>query len=1103
VSEPSDAVARNDIATALDDNLFVEAGAGTGKTHELVGRIVNLVAAGADVRRIAAITFTEAAAAELRERVRERLAATAADIDLDSTRAERCATALAALDDAAIGTLHAFAQRILSEFPVEAGLPPGFDVLDEIESEIAFFERWTRWCDRMYTDASLARAITAASVLRIGTRQLANVARELNASWDLARGWEPTAEPVPDFDATDVLARIDEATVLASHCCVESDTLLRRLAEVAAVAHEVRGALDHLEAFELLADVPLGGSKNRGRKEAWRGAKDEVLGRLADAEAARVAAVDAVRTPAVRTLLGSVTRFVRVSADERRAEGRVEFHDLLVLAVDLLRDRPDVRARLHERYEYLLLDEFQDTDPLQIEIAVLVTATDDDAGTKPWWDCAVAPGRLFVVGDPKQSIYRYRRADIELFRRVRVVLGDAVDARRSLTTSFRSRPKILDFVNEVFAPLMLYDDPLQAPYAVLTADRGRCAATPEPVRTFGAAAPRDTDLDQLRRTEARELAGIVRRVRDEGWQVDDGFGAGGTRDARFADIAILLPTRATLPYLEEALEEADVPTRIESQSLVFATTEVQELLQVLQAIDDPVNDVAIVAALRSPGFACRDDDLVEFARADGTSWDYRVDPPQSLAPEQPVVAGMRALLELHERRWWDGVSELVERVIRGRRLLELAVERRRPRDHWRRLRFVADAARAYADRGGTSLRGFVEWAVGQAAEEARAVEVIVPEPDDDAVRVLTVHGAKGLEFPVVILTGLGLREQPRTGSVLFGESGPEVRVGSSDLAYLSDGFDHLREHEHEAWRAEQIRLLYVAATRARDHLVVSLHRREGDKCLAAHLADAATSRPELTGAAGPRTIRESVPPEDTGVAFDRDGWISARLAHIERARREPVVAATTLAQRAADDVDAGLAKAETDAADTPPWRRGRAGTAIGRTVHAVLQTVDLATGDGLDATARAQALAEGIPSREHEIRALVESVLRSATVQGASAPGVRCWREVPIAARVDGVLVEGFIDLLVEHGDGFTVVDYKTDQVSAEPDVARAVTRYTPQGAAYALALGVLLGRPVTRCVFVFARPDGAIEQEIADLAGAVGSVRGQVRALAPAGSTP
>ncbi|MEX0666619.1 MAG: UvrD-helicase domain-containing protein [Acidimicrobiia bacterium] len=1087
----ADLDARHDIASSLGENLFVEAGAGTGKTHELVGRVVGLVARGTDIRRLAVITFTEAAAAELRERVREQLAREAI-ASADAERRTRCEAALAAIDDAAIGTLHGFAQRTLAEFPVEAGLPPGFEVLDEIESDVAFTERWARFLDRLFADDATATAIATVTVLEIGLRPFEGIARTLGSSWDLAREWAPAPEPVPTFDPAPVLERMRAATALASKCGIEGDTLLTFLREVEARAHQVEAALDELEALELLMPKKLT-SGNRGKKDSWHGAKDEVVACLNEAEHARIAAIDRVRGPAVRTLLGAVAQHVRDSVEERRRDGRIDFHDLLVMSVELLRSSPVARARLHERYEHLLLDEFQDTDPLQIELAVLIASPDADSGSKPWSDCSVVPGRIFVVGDPKQSIYRFRRADIELYRLVGEVLGDREGTRRALTTSFRARPGIVAFVNEVFEPLMSDDTPLQALYHPLIPDRDPCAATPEPVRTFGTAAPKGTDLDQLRRTEARELAAIVRRVRDERWQVRDRAVDGGTRDAHFADIAILLPTRATLSYLEEALDEADVPTRIESQSLVFATAEVEELLHVLQAADDPVDEVAIVAALRSPGFACTDTELVEFARAGG-SWDYRVSPPPALPPDHAVVDGLGALLALHERRWWDGVSELVERVIRERRLLELAVERRRPRDHWRRLRFVADAARAYADRGGTSLRGFVQWAQRQADEEARAVEVIVPEPDDDAVRVLTVHGAKGLEFPVVLLTGLGLIEQARPGVVLFGDDGPEMQVGRQAVAYVSPGFEALKQREVEAWRAEQIRLLYVALTRAEDHLVISMHRREGDTCLGNHLAVAASSRPELTGSAAGRVTRDSAQDDEHDVVrTDRASWIAARHEQIATNRRAPVVAATTLARVAADAREPGLEKGETDATETPPWRRGRAGTALGRAVHAVLQTVDLATGDGLDATARAQALAEAIPGRESEIRALVESVLASSTVRTATVAGARCWREVPVAAPVAGTLVEGFIDLLIEDADGFTVVDYKTDRAPSEEALDTALARYSPQGAAYALALEAVLGRPVNRCVFVFARSGGAVEREVPDLRSAVAAVRAQV----------
>src|SRR5262249_36450147 len=171
------------------------------------------------------------------------------------------------------------------------------------------------------------------------------------------------------------------------------------------------------------------------------------------------------------------------------------------------------------------------------------------------------------------------------------------------------------------------------------------------------------------------------------------------------------------------------------------------------------------------------DELVEFPRGGGRG-DYRRATPEALPPDHPVVQGMAALRLLHDERWWQSVSETVEAIVRERQLLELAVTHRRPRDHWRRIRFFLDQARAYDAASGRGLRGFIEWVQQLADERARAVEIVVPEPDDDALRVLTVHGAKGLEFPIVILAGLNVTPPNRATPVLWNPDGSfEVRMG--------------------------------------------------------------------------------------------------------------------------------------------------------------------------------------------------------------------------------------------------------------------------------------------------------------------------------------
>ncbi len=837
---------------------------------------------------------------------------------------------------------------MLAEFPVEAGLPPGFEVLDDIQATIDFGQRWARFLDRVYDDPAFHRALTVVGALGFRMPRLAVLARLVHADWDRLADRHaettPVPPPVPTLDPAAALAALDAAAALASECRNESDKLLRHITDVvvpfrdAAARRARRGRRTRRAGRAADAHVPA-----TGQQRNWPD-KPAVQAALLAADDAVEAAIDTLVAPAIGGLLDAVTANVCESVEDRRRAGRLEFHDLLVLARDLVRDDPSVRAALHDRYRHLLLDEFQDTDPLQIELAVLIATDDAAAGTKPWSECSVPPGRLFVVGDPKQSIYRFRRADIELYHEVRDLFGE----RLTLNTNFRSRPERHRVRQPRVRPACSTPAPpgLQAAYDGLLASR---APDGPSITVVGGGQSKDTDLARLRRQEAHELAALIRRVRDEEWPVarrgPDGTEVTGP--ARYADVAVLLPTRATLPYLEQALEDAGVPARIESQSLVYATAEVQELLAILTTIDDPADEVALVAALRAPAFACRDDRLLEFRQAGGR-WDYRAAPPPTLAPTHPVVAAMEALRDLHEHRWWDTVSETVERVIRERRLMELAVARARPRDHWRRIRFVADAARAFADGGGTSLRGFVAWLAQQVDEEARAVEVVVPEPDDDAVRILTVHGAKGLEFPVVVLAGLGVGDRAQVPPVLWTADGtPEFQIGprarsGATFRYLSAGYAARADHEKHATLAEQVRLLYVAATRARDHLVVSLYHRVNDTSHASRMLEPVHAVPDLWLAAPPfePRAREAVPPPDPEPADADDGrrWSEQRARRIAtgaapsggrghrprprrrgvRQRRRPTTTSTRGKPKASDPRSAGAGAApRSDAPSTP------------------------------------------------------------------------------------------------------------------------------------------------------------------------------------------
>jgi ATP-dependent helicase/nuclease subunit A len=1175
-----DELARQRIRDDGDVTFIVEAGAGTGKTTALVGRVVRMVARGElAFHRLAAITFTEAAAAELRDRIGVELERGAIGQGptegLDDEARLRCRNALERFDDAAVTTLHGFANRLLAEHALAAGLPPRFEIADGVRASIDFRASWDRGFERILDDPDLSGWVRLGSIVGLKSAHLRGLARTFRDHPDRLAASRFDGPGLPAFDPSSVLTPLHAAIAERGRCDDESDRLAAHLDDLVPYVDTLARATDLLDLLDALANgsVPKL-STNLGKAKSWDGCGPRIKELLAEAEAARVRILTQARCAVIAPVAEAIREFTVDGARARKEEGTLEFQDLLVLARDLLRGHPEVRRAVAERYDHLLLDEFQDTDPLQMELALQITATiADDPAT-------VVPGRLFVVGDPKQSIYRFRRADLRVYARISGELaGDALALRQN----FRSVPGVIDWVNHVFTGHMASDDPgVQAVYTALIAARDPLPAAPVStgcgptapgpvVAILGGATDADT-VGEVRVHEGAAIANAVAAIVGDGWTVFDPA-LGVTRRARRSDVAILLPTRAALPTIEDALEAARIPARIESQSLVYASAEIRDLVAVLGAIDDPSDQVALVAALRSPAFACSDVALVEFHEAGGR-WNLMRPGAPDLPADHPVLESCAALRALHGARWWRTVSATVDAVVRDRRLLTLALAHNRARDRWRRIRFFQEQARAFVEDGGSSLGGFLDWAREQAEEGARVVEMVVPEPDDDAVRILTIHGAKGLEFPIVVIAGLNADDDTTPPNVLWDADGrPEICIGPRDNRFTTAGADALLDPEAEAALAERARLLYVAATRARDHLLVSLfHKPKQRRTAAARLlpflegaphvafdpepaldrtdraespdrapepavvpgAVAAVPEPAPTDAPAPgvdaplqldllaEPVREPArvgapvaAPVPAWIARGRSATVAAtRLAAHTETRVADADRADAAGARGAGDSDvegdlgrdAGTgggpgpvaddrdAKAEPDG-PRRAWQRGRAGTAIGRAVHAVLQSVDLADPDGVAAIAHAQSLAEGIPGREREIERLARSALGAPIVAEAVAGG-RFWREVPVATPIGDVIVEGFVDLLIETPAGLVVVDWKTDSVPDERAIDAAVERYTLQGAAYALVLEQVLGRPVVRCVFVFTRSPRALEREVTDLPAAVAEVRASIRHL-------
>ncbi|MEV6877800.1 UvrD-helicase domain-containing protein [Amycolatopsis sp. NPDC051128] len=1049
----ADQAARDMIATDLGCSLFVEAGAGSGKTTVLVRRIVALVTAGLPLPAIAAVTFTEKAAAELRDRVRVGLE------EAGQTRA------LDDLDGAAIGTLHSFARRILTEHPIEAGLPPLIDVLDEVGSRVAADRRWEDLQTRLLQDPAVAPVLRLGLAAGLTLDHLHTLAQQLDANWDLVEERIATTNSLepPRLNLTALRTRIATVTDCRGDCRDPGDKLLAQIHKLDQWLSDTGGA-DPADLLGLLTTLP--GPGNGGRAANWGGRpvvdgiKDEIKNIKADGAALRGHAIDRI----LRCLLPAIAADTLRAARQRAAAGRLQFHDLLVLARRLVRQSVPARTQLSRRYRRLLLDEAQDTDPIQIELAVRIAAG-QTATAHDWRHVAVPAGALFFVGDSKQSIYRFRRADIRTYLDARNTLGAPV----SLTTNFRATTALLGWINRVFARLITETPGAQPAYEALQPGSDDGHVRGPHVVVLGDDEHADGPSAEVVRTrEAHDVAGLVVRAVREGWQVRGR--AGEPRPLSLSDITILAPTRTSISGLEQALDQVAVSYRTEAATFVYSAPEVRELMLCVTAVDDPTDELAVVSTLRTPMFGCSDADLWRWKQARG-SWNLFA-PPVHDGVVADGLAQLRRWARLRSR--WSP-SKLLEDVLDRGRVLEAAVDSPHYRETWRRLRFVVDQARAWSEAEHGSLREYLRWAAGQAADSARVSETVLPETDADAVRITTIHASKGLEFPFVIVAGLSSPGAKTRPPVLWpADGGCEVKLGA-DLETL--GYRDADAAEKTIEDCEDIRLLYVACTRAKDHLAVSLHRG-GRACPAAVLAAACRGAGHENWAAP--DVLEPLDRRVRPAAAPLPGWpewTSNREVALANSRRREAESATDIAHgRASSPLPTfahhGLAKQPRDL-ELPAWAKGRYGTAIGRAVHAVLQTVDLTTGDGLDELAASQALTEGVADAAPDIATAVRAALDSPTVtRAATKPH---WRETYVGTIVDNVQVEGYVDLLYRDDDGLVLVDYKTDTAMS----ADALAAYEIQLRVYARAIEDASTERVVRSVLLFLRPTGALEHVI------------------------
>jgi ATP-dependent helicase/nuclease subunit A len=840
----ADQAARDVIANALDDTVVVEAAAGTGKTTELVKRILRVLATGgatggAKVRNVVAVTFTEKAAGELKLRLREALERERSGT-ADAHVKARLDKALARLEEAHVSTIHGFCAELLRERPVEARVDPLFAVLTEAQSERLFDEAFGGWIQAQLADPpeGIRRALRRSvwSGFNRTAREDGPIDRVRRAAWELAQ-WRDFTSPWTrrpfdrDGEVARLIGELHQFAALTEGASYAKDNLYVDTAAARHLSQEIalHQSFNHHDpdGWEArLAD--LSRDRNFSKARHGRGPTYKAgvpRAAIISALEALQAHLDGFRLDAdadlaallQQELAGAVARYETLKA---RA-GALDFLDLLLKARDLLTGDASVRRGFQKRFTHIFVDEFQDTDPLQAEILLLLAAA--DPAETDWRKVIPVPGRLFIVGDPKQSIYRFRRADVEIYRTVCARLEQCGAKSVKLTTSFRSVPRIQAVVNAAFAPIMTGDPiTLQADYVPLSPSRAELPKQPAVValpvpRPYGA---RNVSAMAIEASLPDAVGAYVEWLINESrWKVTERAGESPVPiEARHICLLfrrfISFGDDVTMPYAQ-ALEARSIKHVLVGGKTFHDREEVESVRAALAAIEWPDDELSVFATLRGPLFAIGDEELLDWKRRYGSFHPFRVGTEEPHL--RPIGEALQLLQRLHRRRNYIPVADTIQQLLNATRAHVALVLRPAGEQALANVLHVAELARQYEASGGISFRGFVD-ELRVAAENAQAAEAPILEEGSDGVRMMTVHKAKGLEFPVVILADL-------TCKLARAEAGRWIDPPSGRCALKIGGWAPIDLVLHDAEeaardRAEAERLTYVAATRARDLLVV-------------------------------------------------------------------------------------------------------------------------------------------------------------------------------------------------------------------------------------------------------------------------------------------
>lgn len=993
-------------------NLFIEAGAGTGKTETIVQRIINRITSSDEIRmgNVAAITFTDKAGAELRNRFRhslEQLGQTSQD---DSVKA-RVASALLELDTALIGTIHSFCKTVLTENTIAAGLPVGFAVSSETSGARLRIAR--------------ARRVAEQAWLKLTPKQL----------FDL-RGAEVFAPTIQEL--------VEE--------------LDKRFARVSSLP-EINVAND--------AEAPY--------------------------------------REAVYQLLKNAIAILKSEQEDRRKSGDIEFDDLLLMTSQLLKDDQSVCDSVASTYKILLVDEFQDTDPVQWQIVESIVNNKSA-------EAAVA-GRLVLVGDPKQSIYRFRNADIRTFVKTKEMFSQnasepaagKLGVVKDLSANFRTVAPVLEFINHLFADVPQTDGTSKRTTLDLGVEYKKLAIVHSPESENAGPAvqllagtnttPRNGGQPwQIVNKPDVEMAHTAQAIRAA---IEDGFLVTGRdpnnskkrtyqRSANYGDVCVLLPVRTHQDKLLRAFEALGIPYTSNDPELIYGRPVISGLMHTMRVLAETDNEPALLAALKSPVFGFTDNDLLSFVGASKVSWNTD---GYASGHNPEVQAALHQLAEIRSKVGKTSPVEILNEVIEQRQLLETLAQDELADFETRALKMVLAHAMQWQSQGGVGLLEYVDWINTVTEKNTRAKLPQPREESTNAVQVMTIHASKGLQFPITVVTGIAGIAASQKDKILISRAGEiEFYLNSDDddNPRESAGYSALDASENKPeMQQEANRLLYVALTRAQDHLILSrcytqANSRSAKLLEALYELESAgvglqtqlfTGRTfDGRGQKLPRPDLSSVKAEISQTVLD------AREASAKQRIISPsgksILDMPELKGAAIQDFDHGDAeqesKIEYEAANAGAANRfTRDGRPFGRAIHGIMDLImrhgSIPDQKTLDAFIAEMLEAESAQQDEQDVRKRISMLLNADIIKEALAAEKR-WPELHLAISSTAgqvKLAEGFADLVFLADDGYVLVDYKTDK-TITPE---SYNHYQQQLGAYALILKELTGQMPSRIV--------------------------------------